>query len=304
VTALAAEPAPGAECSLSDRGRHLGEWIEALAACSRAHRQLTIDELAEGIPALAADQEAAAKRLEAAYKPAEALERDIAGLDGEISRADAERATWLAQLEGGTVAERVVARQWVSEWDGEISALKSRRDFMHAELLPLIDARNKARASLEQANGALEGRKLNATPPLAYFGAGQKTAAYSTRFGLALETTLRDRDDEEHDAAVDYMLHLCRVSGFRTEDYADVLPSDAEQARRFYDRVYADASASALADPTPGAADVMARMEAEFRAEPPPSYEDDYRDPRTAVPRNLRVPEYRQVQTLRDLGIR
>ena len=65
---------------------------------------------------------------------------------------------------------------------------------------------------------------MNATPALAYYAAGLKTVTYALRFGMALEGILRNRNHYEHDAAIEYMLHLRRVSGFRTEAYADVLP--------------------------------------------------------------------------------
>jgi hypothetical protein len=61
------------------------------------------------------------------------------------------------------------------------------------------------------------------------------------------------------------MLHLCRVIGFRTEAYADVLPSDAEMARRFWDQVHADATNRAASDPVPTAMDLKAQTTAEMQ---------------------------------------
>jgi hypothetical protein len=172
--------------------------------------------------------------------------------------------------------------------------------------LPFRDALRKAQAELSQAKATLDGRKLNATPELAYYAAGQKSAGYAWRFGMALEGVLRDRDHPEHSAAVDHMLHLCAVSGFRTENYSDELPSDAEQGRKFWDDVYANAQHP---EPAPTGREVADAVRAEMivagmnkALEDSPSRIDDFRRP--APPRNAVVPQYRQVQSLRDLGLR
>jgi uncharacterized protein YdbL (DUF1318 family) len=57
---------------------------------------------------------------------------------------------------------------------------------------------------------------------------------------------------------------VCRVSGFRTEDYAAELPSEAEQAKSYWDSVYADAASRAMSDPMPTGADIVAQDVAKF----------------------------------------
>jgi hypothetical protein len=116
----------------------------------------------------------AAKGLEETYAALKDQERDLADLDAEITGAETELATWQSQLEQGDVAARVEARRWVSEWESELAALRGKREFADAQMLPLRDAHSKARAALEQATGAMEGRKLNATPALSYYGAGRR----------------------------------------------------------------------------------------------------------------------------------
>jgi hypothetical protein len=152
----------------------------------------------------------------------------------------------------------------------------------------------------------LEGRKMNATPALAYYAAGQKSVTYSFRFGMALEGILRDRDHYEHDAAVEYMLHLFRTSGFRTENYADVLPSDAEQARRFWDQVHAHAMSAAANDPVLGAVDIMRQTTAEFEnsAFQQAAARNVIDDRRIARRQPAPARPSMRVQTLRDLGVR
>lgn len=305
---LALEHGPAGESTLTDREKHLAEWVEALAVAAKAHRQVTVDEIAAGIPALEEARSKAAAVQHEAWKARQGPERDIAALDAEIAAAEADRAKWQAKLSDETPREeRARARFQHAECESDITRLSRKRDFAQAQLQPLLDIWNKARTERELADAAVSGRELNATLELAYFGAGQKTAAYGMRFGLALENTLRDRDDPEHDAAVEYMLHLCQVSGFRTEDHADELPSDAEQARRFWDQVHADAVAGMAADPAPSAAGVMKQFEAEVEnmaLQGHPSEVSDYRDPRTAVPRAVPERDYMQVPNLRDMGLR
>lgn len=79
------------------------------------------------------------------------------------------------------------------------------------------------------------------------------------------------------------MLQLCPVSGFRTDDNADELPSDALMAKRFWDQVCADANPP---QPSPSGAQVMAAVHAEMAVagankalEASPTRVDDYRRP-------------------------
>ena len=51
------------------------------------------------------------------------------------------------------------------------------------------------------------------------------------------------------------------MSGFRTEDYASELPSDAEQAKRYWDSVY---DAANPPQPAPSGGEVMAAFHAEM----------------------------------------
>jgi hypothetical protein len=306
VTAPALEHDPPGGSVSPARAQRIGAWIEAGAAAAKSHRQVTVDELAEEIPALEEARGKAAAVLEEAYRAMQGPQGDIAAADAEIAGADADRAKWQVKLSDETRREeRARARFQHAECESDIARFQQKREFAQAQLLPLRDAWNKARAEYELAAASVSGRELNATLELAYFGAGQKTAAYGMRFGMALERALRDRDDYEHDAAVGYMLHLCEVSGFRTEDYSDVLPSDAEQARRSWDQVYADPAAYPR-EPVPSGRDVLAMDTAEIlnaALERSPSKIDDYRGARPPVPRNERVPEYRQTQSLRDLGL-
>ena len=292
----------------SPRAEHLAQYLEAMTAADKALRLAIAAELAEELPRLEQDQAEAAKVVEVTYAALEDPERDIAELDAEIAGAKADRARWQAKLSDETPREeRAAARFQHAECEADIARLTQRREFAEAQALPLRDALAKAQAGLRDASGAVAGRKLNATPALAYYAAGQKSAGYAWRFGIALEGVLRDRDHPEHDAAVDYMLHLCQVSGFRTEDYAGELPSDAEQARRFWDQVYA---AAQHAEPAPSGREVAGVVHAEMavaaenkRLEASPVRIDDRR---AAAPvRNPPQRSYMQPPaSVRDMGIR
>jgi hypothetical protein len=291
--------APG----LSPRQKHLAAWVAAVRAADRCLREVIADELAAGIPALEQAQAKAAAALEDAYAAVEGPQRALADLDDEISRAEAELASWTSQLEDGTVAERVTARQWISEWEAELAVLRQKREFAGTQLQPFTAAWDKARTGLERATEELAGRKLNATAAFAYYGAGQETDAYSLRFGRDLEVALRDRGHYEHRAAVEHMLFLCASSGFRTEAYADRLPSDSEQARRFWDSVYENASPAST---VPTGQEVIRSMHAEFevsaenkRHEASPAKVDDYR---YGPPRDVPERPYMDVPKLSDFG--
>lgn len=310
MTAAAVEQDQADVPEPSLRDRRLAECLELRAAAGGRLAQAVAAELAEDLPALEQAWVESGDAASAAYGALEAPRQAKEDRDAAVTQAETELAGWRSQAgdESTPFAERVRLRAQIADGEAELEMLRQKADFAQAQLLPFLDAYARAEAEFEKATAALEGRKLNATPALAFFGAGQKTAAYEAfRFGTALESALRNRDHFEHDAAVDHMLHLCEVSGFRTENYADRLPSDAEQARRFWDQVRADAVAGMAADPAPSMVDVMKQTEAEFENAALQQHRtviDDYRSPATAVPRTAAVDSYRQVQSLRDLGIR
>jgi hypothetical protein len=242
VTAAAVEDRAAAEPSARDK--YLAEWLTASAAADKWLRHAIADELAEQIPELEHAQAAAAARLEQAYGALQAPQAALAGLDAEKTRIEGECLAWQAKLSPDAKTEdRVEARVRFAAWNEELDQITRKRDFAESELLPFADAHVKARAALDQATAALEGWKLNAHPDFALFGAGQKTAAYvGLRFGMSLTAALRDREHPEHGPAVQHWLHLCRISGLRTEDFATELPTNAEQAKRFWDSVFENAS--------------------------------------------------------------
>lgn len=289
--------------------QHVVACFELRSAAAGRLAHAVAAELAEEIPALEQAWLESGDKASASYAALEAPRTAKQERDAAVAQAEAELAGWRSQAEDESTpfAERVRLRAQIADGEAELEVLRQKADFAQAQLLPLLDAYAKAEAGFEQAESALEGRKLNATPALAFLGAGSGTAVYKLfRFGTALEAALRDRDHPEHVAAVGYWLHLCRVSGLRTEDFAAELPSDAEQAKRYWDQVYADANPP---QPPPSGREVAAAVHAEMTVmgvnkalENSPARIDDYRRP--GPPREVPDRPYMQVPKLRDMGIR
>jgi hypothetical protein len=285
------------------RQEHLAELLGVLADADKLLRQVIADELAEGLPKLEQDEADAAAALEKVFAAARDPERDLAAIDAEIAAAEADRAKWQAMLTDETPREeRARARFQHAECESDIARLGEKRDFVTAQLLPLRDAVTKAKRDLEAATGRLRGAELNATPLLAYYAAGQKTSGYAMRFGIALEPALADESHPEHDAAVDHMLYLATVTGFRTESYADRLPSDAMAEQRFWDSVYANPP-----QPPPSGREIIEALHTEMNLSMVnkalgPSRIDDYRGP--APPKPVPDRPWMRVPRVSELGIR
>jgi hypothetical protein len=280
---------------------HLAEFAKAAAEVDKWSRQLIVDELAELMPGLEAAEETAAGRLRDALEALKAPESAIADLDAEIGRAESELASWRKQLEDGDVAARVTARTWISEWEVERDALTQRRDYAQAEMLPLVDARNRARADLELAAGAKTGLAFAMCIPFES-PVGQATQAYVGYRQVRLNHVLLlgDRAHPEYDAAVAELDEVAAWAGFSLVE--DV------HARQLAESIRANLpdAAAAAADPVPSMTEVLALDKAgmeDLALQQRKTHVEDHRYA-PAVPRNVRVPEYRQVQTMRDMGLR
>ena len=282
----------------------LAAWLVAMTDGDKCLRRAVAAELAERLPEREQDKADADAVLEKVHAAARGPERDAAALDEEIARNEGELAAWRALLDPSRpVGDRVEARRWVEEYENELAGLRERRDFVTAQLLPLRDAVTKAERDVEAAAASRHGAELNATPLLAYYGAGQKTSAYvALRFGLALKHALTDESDPEHGAAIEHMLDLCEASGFRTENFADRLSDDARAAARFWDQKYADANPP---QPPPSGREVMEALHTEMTLamvnkslDASPSRIDDYRGP--APPKTMPDRSYMKVPRVKD----
>lgn len=280
---------------MTDAGReHLADWAKALAALEKATMQLIIDELAELMPGLKATEDQAAAALREACTALGKPEQLLADLDAEVGRVTGQCAEWQGKLSSLRAEDRVEARVRFQAWSDELDKLKAQRDQAERDLEPYYAARNKARADLELVNGALRGLAYAMAMPYES-RVGQATKAYINHRQPRLTYVLLagDRSHPEWECAVTELEELQRV----------VEQTPAEAAAMM---TAAMADASATIDPGPNAADIMAQTDAEMAnlaLQKSPTRIDDYRSG-PAVPRNERVESYRQVPTLRDMGLR
>ncbi len=103
---------------------------------------------------------------------------------------------------------------------------------------------------------------------------------------------------------IDLLRELCLCTGFRTDGSSghDPLPDPARALAESMRAAMHDALSEAPA-PAPSGAEVLAMDRADaYNATLAKARDriDDYRNPATAVPRDMHVPEYRQVQRLSE----
>lgn len=280
MTATLPEAGQDAPGEPPDPEAHFRALAAAMAEVDKWTHQLIVDELAGICPALDQAEEQAAAALRQAVAALEDPERATAELDGEITRAEAELSSWRSQLEDGDVGARVTARTWVSEWEAELAALRNKRDFAQAEMLPLIAARNKARADLELAMGAKRGLAWSMIDP---FGTavGQGTSAYvSYRMPrLTYVMLMGDRGHPEWDCALAELRELCVAVMRAGHDITRDLPDFGEVAFRSMTSALDGNLADVMADPAPTGRDVMNQIEAEaVNKNLPASYIEDHRN--------------------------
>ncbi len=284
------------------REGHLAALAELQAAEERAVKQCIVDELAEAMPAL----QAAADQAEAAIREAcTALgepEKRLADLEAEIEDATGRAAEWQGKLSSLKAEDRVEARVRFQAWNEELDRLREKRDQAERDLQPYYQARSKAEADLELAQGAQRGLAWTIVRPYES-PVAQGTKAYLAFRAPRLSFVLLagDRAHPEWDAAVAQLDQDATAAGFRLDR-----SPDAEREARAMTAEMSDAASTPFA-PSPSGQDVMAMdkaMLANDALQQSPTRIDDFRNPRTAPPRNTMVEEYRQVQSLRDLGLR
>jgi hypothetical protein len=200
------------------------------------------------------------------------------------------------------VSARVTARTWIQEWEVERDALTQRRDYAQAQMLPLVDARNKARGDLELAQGAKTGLAFAMCIPFES-PVGQATQAYVGYRQVRLNHVLLlgDRTHPEYESAVAELHEVAAFAG-----YSLVEDVHARQLAESIRSNLPDATAAA-ADPVPSMTEVLALDKAAMQnvaLQAQPNVVEDHRRPAAPRPRNEVVPPARQVQTLRDLGVR
>jgi hypothetical protein len=280
--------------------------IRRLAEAQREQEEATMGliqlELDETLTGLAAAEDQAATALRAATGALAAPLARLAEMDAGIAAAEGRCVEWSRQLADADPDKRAQARAHFDEWSAEIDKLRAGRDEAERGYRPLFEEREQARKNLGVMQG---GRRVLAAGMLDPFGAlGQQTRAYEAFRQLYLNHVLlrNDREDPEWDMALAELRELCMRSGYRTTD----LPTDAELAARALEASGMASAAVTPPDPVPSGQEVIALDKAgvlNAALERSPSMIEDYRNT-PPVPRNARVAEYRQVPTLRDMGLR
>lgn len=271
------------------------------AILAMAFIQLELDERTTGLEANY-DQAKAARdeRVEALREPRAQLaaldekitvtEQKCSGLREEIGRlADDD--------DGDDVPDKLAAaKMQLAEWEARVTRLRSKRDFARSGFQPLFEALARAEDWVKLYRGAKYEVAAGIADPFGPLGRG--TEAYGMYRAPQLGPVLLQRDEasREWKQALEQLRIWCTYSGH--------LEPEPDPLRRTPE-VMADAAATF--DPGPNAQEILAvdkaRME-NLALENIPSHVDDYRNPRTAVPRMASGRDYMQVPSLRDMGLR
>lgn len=263
-----------------------------LSQVDRWTKQAIIDELAEAIPALTANEERAARNLRDAVAALELPQRELDALGDEVTRARVKAGEYRSRADDTRLETRVEARAMAHEYDAEITRLENKLQQARDAMQPFLDDRDAARAGLELARNAR--RALAYAMLLPFEGLGQGTHAYIAYRQPYINHVLLKGDDRdpEWETAMTELRELCLSSGYRTDD----LPADSEAYRNFWDKIRDDANPP---EPAPTGRQVHDAEIAALQStamnksvQSPSKIEDFRRPPATQVAR------WRQVQRL------
>jgi hypothetical protein len=218
---------------------------EADKARDRALWALVADELSWMLPGYQQREDEAGEEFRAAVLALEEPGRVLSGAERQKAEAEAEAAAKREQLESPDFSTRMAVRGWLAEYASEAVALDGKLRQMTDAIVPLRQARDRARARLDDAFRERKGLEDTiADPPLAFLYFGPKTAVYQTfRFGTALDDAL-SRGHPERAQAEAHMDWLSVRHAYRTDGSAgrEKLPDAAERQRDYWDSVAAAAS--------------------------------------------------------------
>jgi hypothetical protein len=232
-------------------------FLQALDAVATFAKAAIVAELSPLVPVYAGHVKETASAAKAAEQ---ALERPSAAL--EILRAelaDAERKTSevASSAQAGAFEERAEARFRIGAYEREVGRIAEKIAAAEQDLIILTEKKNEARAKAEAAFGGM----IALGDALAHpFEApiAQATGSYAAfRAPMTWMVLLAgDKEHAEWGQAVKQWLELAKLSGLRTEDFKDDLPSDAEHFRKYW-REY-----EAERDPAPSGQEIIAGIHA------------------------------------------
>jgi len=234
--------------------------LRTLASLEELTGVAIVGELEALVPGVLAHADQAGAELKAAESALEGPQEAIALLDAETLAFGQKVAELRAQLESAaSPGERAEIRFRLHAYDDELSSLRDKRRQAEEDIQPLIAHRDEARASGDKALSDVEYVMSAIADPLGHVLA-QATRAYRNYRAPMLPWLVLLHGDDAHPEwgpAIHQMTEVCKISGYRTEDHRDELPSDAEHHRRTWDNARKSA-------PVPGGSEIIAGMHADM----------------------------------------
>ena len=282
----------------------LARLFDAMEAETEAVMGLVKHDLAPRLPELEAAKDKAEAAVEVAENAVEELEAEARAVEAEVRECAGKMTELAGSLADPDLHLRVESRRWYAEYERERDELQKKLDFAQLALQPLYHARQEARNAYERADAEVRMLMLQLT--FFPFGPdGQETDSYKlwrrdrgSLFPLLLNW---EQGSPEWAAAMESLRMACLATGYRGED----LPDKALEAAMAMKNAMPDGVNMPL-EPVPSGREVVAMDKAgiaDAALQNSPSRIEDYRSA-PAVPRNVRVADYRQVPTARDLGLR
>jgi hypothetical protein len=275
--------------------------LKALDALEVFTKAAIVAELRPLVPVYSEHVKETASAAKAAEK---ALERPGSALEvlrAELADAERKTAEIAAGLGSGLLEERAEARFRVAAYEHEAGLLKERIAAAEQDLIILAERKNETRAAAEAAFGGLlalgDAMARPFETPIA-----QATDSYKT-FRAPMLWMVRLTGDTAHaewNESVRQWLEEAKVSGLRTEDYKDDLPSDADHYRKYWQQYQAEPESA------PSGQEIISGIHAEgisgwlssLNKKSPGGRIEDHRIP---APPKLPERDYMQVQHLRDI---
>lgn len=228
--------------------------LDALETFTKAAIQAELRPLVPVYAGHVKETASAAKAAEQALeKPAGVLEV----LRAELADAEEKTAHVAAGLDRGTFEERAEARYKIGAYERECGRIAEKIAAAEQDLVVLTEKRNETRAAAEAAFGGMIALGDAIARPFEA-PVAQATDAYKT-FRAPMLWMVRLTGDTAHPEwaeSVKQWVEEAKVSGLRTEDYRDDLPSDAEHYRKFWNEYQADA------EPAPSGQEIVSGIHA------------------------------------------
>ncbi len=136
-------------------------------------------ELAELWDLFVSNEESAAAELADALTALEGPQHTLADIRVQIDHAEAKALDWQFQLDSEFSDDRLQANMWFAQWNDELTRLRQKYDWAEQDRVPLVEARNTARAKLARARDMKERLAMNMLLPFEGLGRARKPISRS-----------------------------------------------------------------------------------------------------------------------------